>query len=93
MADSITKWRISTTASTLDGKLGGVTDQILVFQDFFIDLDLPVTLTQNDEISLPVAIYNYLEEAQSVRVQIDVDQNNSWFQLLDNESEKVVNLA
>jgi len=93
MADSITTWRMSTTASNLDGKLGGVTDQILVFQDFFIDLDLPVTLTRDDEISLPVAIYNYLDEAQSVRVQIDVDQNNSWFQLMDDESERVVNLA
>jgi hypothetical protein len=30
-----------------------------VFQDFFVDLDLPVTLTQGDRVSIPVAVYNY----------------------------------
>ncbi len=34
-----------------------------VFQDFFIDIDLPVALTQNDEISIPIAVYNYLPGA------------------------------
>jgi len=102
MADSITTWRMSTVASTLDGKLGGRTDGIVVFQDFFIDLDLPVTLTQNDEISLPVAVYNYLQEAQTVHVRIEMDQEDQldqadqigsslWFELKDDQ-EKVLQL-
>ncbi|MGA1795840.1 MAG: alpha-2-macroglobulin family protein, partial [bacterium] len=89
MADSITTWRMSTMASGMDGSLGGNTDGIVVFQEFFIDLDLPVALTRNDEISLPVAIYNYLEDSQSVRIVIDT--NNPWFELLDT-SEKEVDL-
>ena len=35
------------------------TSSLKVFQDFFVDLDLPVTLTQGDRVSIPVAVYNY----------------------------------
>ncbi|MGA1870366.1 MAG: alpha-2-macroglobulin family protein [bacterium] len=83
MADSITTWRMSALASTLDGELGGETEKIVVFQDFFVDLDLPVTLTQNDEISLPVALYNYLNESQRVRIMLAIDENRPWCSLMD----------
>ena len=46
-------------ASTLHGALGSGTSSLKVFQDFFVDLDLPVTLTQGDRVSIPVAVYNY----------------------------------
>ena len=49
------------SASSRSGSLGGVTAPLRVFQDFFVDLDLPVALTQNDEVSFPVAVYNYLK--------------------------------
>ncbi len=51
-----------------------------VFQDFFIDLDLPGSLTVGDEISVPVAVYNYLTESQTVRLEV---QPEPWFELLD----------
>ena len=57
MADSITTWRMAIIASTQQGALGTSTSSLKVFQDFFVDLDLPVTLTQGDRVSLPVAIY------------------------------------
>jgi uncharacterized protein YfaS (alpha-2-macroglobulin family) len=59
LADSITTWRMAMLASTQSGALGTATGAIKVFQDFFVDLDLPVTLTQGDRVTLPVAIYNY----------------------------------
>jgi uncharacterized protein YfaS (alpha-2-macroglobulin family) len=89
MADSITTWRLTALANSLDGKLGGRSFGILVFQDFFVDIDLPVSLTQGDEISIPVAIYNYLDESQSVRLVLEEDD---WFTLLD-EREKVVDIG
>src|SRR5262249_51343410 len=58
-ADSITTWRLSASASSKAGALGGVSAPLRVFQDFFVDLDLPVSLTQNDEVAFPVAVYNY----------------------------------
>jgi Alpha-2-macroglobulin family/MG2 domain/Alpha-2-macroglobulin bait region domain len=79
-ADSITTWRLTASASSRGGALGGVTAPLRVFQDFFVDLDLPVSLTQNDEVAFPVAVYNYLKEPQTVRLDL---QPEPWFDLLD----------
>jgi anti-sigma factor RsiW len=65
-ADSITTWRMAMSAVTRAGRLGSGEQPVRVFQPFFVDLDLPVVLTQGDEIWLPVAVYNYLQEPQAV---------------------------
>ncbi len=82
MADSITTWRMSVLASSQRGELGNVVAGLRVFQDFFIDLDLPLYLTQNDQVSLPVAVFNYLPQAQEVRLEVEEED---WFELLDEE--------
>ena len=79
-ADSITTWRLSASANSKAGALGGVNVPLKVFQDFFVDIDLPVNLTQNDEIHFPVAVYNYLKTPQTVKIEL---QNEPWFELLD----------
>ena len=79
-ADSITTWRLNASASSRAGALGGLTAPLRVFQDFFVDLDLPVTLTQNDEIAFPVAVYNYLKTPQTVTLEL---QRDAWFDLAD----------
>jgi 5-hydroxyisourate hydrolase-like protein (transthyretin family) len=79
MADSITTWRLTALASSQDGRLGFNTYGLRVFQDFFVDIDLPVALTVGDEISIPVGVFNYLAEAQEVRL---VAQEEAWFELL-----------
>jgi uncharacterized protein YfaS (alpha-2-macroglobulin family) len=89
MADSITTWRLTALASTQDGRLGATTAGIRVFQDFFIELDLPLALTQDDEISLPVGIFNYLPDSQDVRLVLEPAD---WFELLD-EAEKEITIA
>ncbi|MCP4548029.1 MAG: hypothetical protein GY835_16310 [bacterium] len=80
MADSITTWRLTALASSQDGRLGFTTRGVRVFQDFFVDVDLPVSLTQGDEISIPVGVFNYLPDAQEVRLVVEPE---SWFELLD----------
>jgi uncharacterized protein YfaS (alpha-2-macroglobulin family) len=84
VADSITTWRMSVLASSQQGELGNTTAGLRVFQDFFVDLDLPLYLTQNDEVSVPVAVFNYLPQAQQVRLVVEPQE---WFELLD-EPEK-----
>jgi 5-hydroxyisourate hydrolase-like protein (transthyretin family) len=79
MADSITTWRLTALASSQDGQLGFTTQGVRVFQDFFVDIDLPVSLTQEDEISIPVGVFNYLPEAQKVRLEA---KEEDWFELL-----------
>jgi hypothetical protein len=85
MADSITTWRMAMIASTQHGALGTATSGLKVFQDFFVDLDLPVTLTQGDRVSIPVAIYNYSGAAGDVALQL---QSDDWFSLVDDAAEK-----
>lgn len=83
MADSITTWRMAMIASTTSGVLGTGDSSIKVFQDFFVDLDLPVTLTQGDRVSIPVAIYNYSGKSGQVSVHL---QPGDWY-ALDNDTD------
>jgi uncharacterized protein YfaS (alpha-2-macroglobulin family) len=87
--DSITEWRITTIASSILGQLGSSTQGIKVFQDFFIDIDLPVSLTQNDIVSIPIALYNYVKGTQKITLTIEKEK---WYELLD-DAEKSVTLA
>ncbi|MDP8224796.1 MAG: alpha-2-macroglobulin family protein [Candidatus Lernaella stagnicola] len=80
MADSITTWRIAAQAVSAKGWLGSGTAPVRVFQDFFIDIDFPVALTRHDEVKVPIALYNYLERAQTVTLNIEAAD---WFELLD----------
>lgn len=71
LADSITTWRLSLSAVSLAGRLGATETGLVVFQPFFVEPNLPVALTQNDEVTVPVAVFNYLDAPQSVTVGVD----------------------
>jgi uncharacterized protein YfaS (alpha-2-macroglobulin family) len=86
LAHTITTWRLTALASAQDGQLGAATASIRVFQDFFVDIDLPVALTQGDEVSMPVAVYNYLDTGQ--RVQLTLEQQD-WFESLGEMAQTV----
>jgi uncharacterized protein YfaS (alpha-2-macroglobulin family) len=89
LADSITTWRMTALASSRDGRIGSTTSGLRVFQDFFIDLDLPVALTVDDEVSVPVGVFNYLPDRQTVRLEV---AQADWFELLD-EPIKSIDIA
>jgi hypothetical protein len=78
-ADSITNWKLSLIASTVDGQIGLLDSAIKTFQPFFIEHDPPPVLTQGDEIALPVVLRNYLEKSQTLRVEMKPEP---WFKLL-----------
>jgi len=88
MADSITTWRMSLFANSASGQMGSATAPLRVFQDFFVDIDLPVSLTQNDSVSVPVAVYNYLPETQTVKLTLE---KADWF-TLDTSPEQEVTM-
>jgi hypothetical protein len=87
LADSITTWRMAMMASTARGALGSGSSSLRVFQDFFADLDLPVTLTQGDRVSIPVAVYNYSGASGTTRLEL---QQDDWFRLVDDTPTKNV---
>ncbi|OPZ87589.1 MAG: A-macroglobulin complement component [bacterium ADurb.Bin429] len=65
-------------ANGLRGQMGSATAPIKVFQDFFVDIDFPVSLTQGDRVEVPVAVYNYLPGPQQVTLAVD---DGNWFKL------------
>lgn len=88
MADSITDWRLSLTANSQIGQLGSTTAPIRAFQDFFVDIDVPVAFTQNDFAQVPVSVYNYQPTAQEVTLTLETAP---WF-TLQGEARKTVHL-
>jgi hypothetical protein len=80
LADSITTWRLSASAVSAEGKLGGSESSIRVFQPFFVDLNLPVSLTRGDEVAVPAVVYNYLEKPLVVELRM---ADGPWFERLD----------
>jgi hypothetical protein len=87
VADSITTWRMAMLASTASGALGSANASLKVFQDFFVDLDLPVTLTQGDQVSVPIAVYNYSDKPGQVSLKL---KREDWFSLDHDTAEKSV---
>src|SRR5690606_28381099 len=63
-----------------------------VFQPFFVDLDLPVALTQGDVFEIPAVVYNYLDAPQAVRLEVRRLEGETWFELLG-DAEASIQLA
>ena len=72
-ADSITEWRITTVANSSDGLLGSKVGALKVFMDFFVDTDVPRVMRRGDYVEFPIAVYNYLDRQQTVRLEIEAD--------------------
>ncbi|MCJ8330905.1 MAG: hypothetical protein MJH11_13090 [Lentisphaeria bacterium] len=88
LADSITTWRMSMNAISKNGNLGSSDTGIRVFQDFFVNIDFPTHLTQNDKVSIPVSIFNYLKTEQIVKLVLE---KSSWY-LLNGSNTKMLTL-
>lgn len=72
-ADSITTWRFGLRAVSQNGGLGSATLPLVVKQDFFVEASLPPTLTQGDELGVPVTVFSYAAAPQDVVVEIEGD--------------------
>lgn len=70
LADSITTWKLVTSGVSASGGLGSCETSLRVFQPFFVDLNLPVALLQNDEVTLSCSVYSYLPEEQPIRLEL-----------------------
>jgi CD109 antigen len=87
--DTITIWMLRAVALSKEKGLGVTEGELKVFQPFFLKADLPYSAIRGEEFPVRVAIYNYLDQSQSVLVQIEEED---WFDLLD-ESEKAVEIG
>ena len=86
MADNVTAWKMSVLASNEAGQVGIAEKELRSFQPFFIELDPPKILTEGDQISLPVVLRNYTEQAQTVTAEM---QPEPWMSILSAAQQNV----
>jgi uncharacterized protein YfaS (alpha-2-macroglobulin family) len=71
LADTITTWRLKAVGSSADGRIVDTSTDIRAFQPFFLEFQPPASLTEGDEISLPLNLRNYTESSLSVETTMD----------------------
>ncbi len=75
--DSITSWDVSVIASTEDALVGVAHQNVTIFQEFFVEPDLPAKAFLGDRFPLRVQVYNY-GEPTAVEVRL---APASWFSI------------
>jgi len=78
LADNITTWNIQVVGNTQDGLIGHAQSSIRAFQPFFVDFELPRNSIRGDQVSIPVTVFNYTEDEQTVILTI---AEMDWFEL------------
>ena len=73
VADSITVWKLYALATDNKGNFGATEGGLEVFQDFFVDVEVPRDLTVSDELALQVAVHNYQKDPISVSLRAVAD--------------------
>ena len=79
--DSITTWRLHAVSSS-DAGLGISEDSLTVFQEFFLDTDLPYSVTRGEVFPVRVQVYNYLDTPQDVRLTLS---SGGWFNIIGDD--------
>ena len=85
--DSITTWRLHAVSTSQQG-LGITESALLVFQEFFGEPDLPYAVTRGEQFPVRIQIFNYLDEPQTVHVEL-AEASGNWFKLLDDAKKQV----
>ena len=84
--DSITTWMLRVVGISKTKGLGVAENSLIVFQPFFLTIDLPYSAIRGEEFPVTVSVYNYLDTTQSVQVDIE---KSGWFDLLDQSTKTI----
>jgi len=70
--DTITSWVASAFAINDQSGLGVAANQahLKVFRPFFVSLNLPYSVTRGEQLALQAIVFNYMQDAQQVRVTL-----------------------
>jgi len=71
--DSLTTWRTTVHAITLDAKAGSAINRVLVRKNIIVRMGTPRFLRQGDEVTIPVIVHNYLDQAKQVQLSLTMD--------------------
>ncbi len=91
LSDSITTFQVKVWGHSLNGRLGAKTHKIISKLPFSVDPKIPVEITNNDKVIIPVAIANDTELPRAVDVTLTgtnlkvVGQEKRSFALIGNQ--------
>ncbi|KAM9674113.1 LOW QUALITY PROTEIN: ovostatin homolog 2-like [Trichechus inunguis] len=74
--DTITKWE--TNGFCVNGDVGfGISSTVTleVFQRFFVETTLPLSVVQNEQFDLIVTVFSYLDTCAEISVQLEASEN------------------
>lgn len=70
LSDSVTSYQVRALGHTLDGRLGEMTTFIRARKPFSVEPKIPVEITNNDKIDLPITVANDTAGARDVHVRL-----------------------
>jgi uncharacterized protein YfaS (alpha-2-macroglobulin family) len=70
--DSLTTWRTTVHAITLDSRAGSGINRVLVRKNIIVRMGTPRFLRQGDEVTIPVIVHNYLDQAKQVQLSLEI---------------------
>jgi uncharacterized protein YfaS (alpha-2-macroglobulin family) len=73
MPDSLTSWRATARAVTLDTKVGSAVANVVCAKDLLVRPLLPRFFTERDRVLIGAAVHNYTKDEQRVRVTLQAD--------------------
>jgi uncharacterized protein YfaS (alpha-2-macroglobulin family) len=71
--DSLTTWRATARGVTADTKVGSAVQKTIVRKNVILRLAIPRFFVQGDEVVISALVHNYLPEAKTARVSLDVE--------------------
>ena len=69
--DSITTWSLRAVGMSPEHGFGVANAELVVFQPFFLQVDLPYSAVRGEEFPVKVALYNYLDTEQEFVVDLE----------------------
>jgi len=69
--DSLTTWRTTVRAVTLDSKSGWAVNRVLVRKSVIVRLAVPRFFRMGDQVTISAIVHNYLETPKTARVSLD----------------------
>jgi len=70
--DSLTTWRATARGITASTMVGSATLKTIVRKNLIVRLAAPRFFVRGDEVVIPVIVHNYLQDAKTARVSLDV---------------------
>jgi len=70
--DSLTAWRATARGITADSKVGSAVEKVIVRKNVMVRLVVPRFFRQGDEVTISAIVHNYLPQAKTARVSMDL---------------------